>query len=97
MSPKLLLAGLLFVAPFIYWSPGLLLNVLLLVLSWGLRAPVTEGNTEQLEYRLVRGDQALSETTEELVVSVVCLLGNSNLQIDKHLAFLFSKTSNAEP
>ncbi|XP_072451624.1 uncharacterized protein [Chiloscyllium punctatum] len=67
MSPKLLLAGLLFVAPFIYWSPGLLLNVLLLVLSWGLRAPVTEGNTEQLEYRLVRGDQALSETTEELV------------------------------
>ncbi|XP_043561028.1 sorting nexin-25 isoform X2 [Chiloscyllium plagiosum] len=68
MSPKQLLAGLLFVAPFTDWSPGLLLNVLLLlVFSWWLRAPVTEGNTDQLDHRPDRGDQALSETTEELV------------------------------
>ncbi|XP_060688414.1 sorting nexin-25 isoform X2 [Hemiscyllium ocellatum] len=74
MSPKQLLAGVLFVAPFIYWSPGLLLNVLLLlVFSWWLRAPVTEGNTDQLDQLDPRpdcGDQALSETTEELVVEV---------------------------
>ncbi|XP_048460993.1 sorting nexin-25 isoform X2 [Rhincodon typus] len=70
MSLKQLLAGVLFVAPFIYWSPSLLLDVsplLLLAFSWRLLdAPATERNRDELNHSLDPRDQGLPERTAEV-------------------------------
>ncbi|XP_048399962.2 uncharacterized protein si:rp71-46j2.7 [Stegostoma tigrinum] len=71
MSLKLLIAGFLFVAAFIYWSPGLLLNVSPLLLAvafswWLLDARATDRIRDELNHSLDPGDQGLPERSVEL-------------------------------